>query len=304
MIAAMNLQDLRAFVAVAETGSISRAALRLHLTQPATTRRVQNFEAAMGSVALFDRTSKPLIVTPAGRQVLERCREVLRAIAELESSAWINGEPHGELRMGVGMGAEALLDPALEKLRRRFPRVVLRITADWTAMLIEALRTGALDVALAFVTTDHRLPPKVVMNPAGTETIKVVAARDAKLPRKRGGRLRLRDLGDYRWILNPDGCAYRVAVQRAHDVAGIPLQLAADVIGRDMQLSMVARGMGLGLASERAVRTSPYRRALRFVPLEDFQLTATVAVLHAGSLGSLDPVADLLQSQLTRQLAR
>jgi len=63
----MNLADLKAFVALAETGSISRAALRLGLTQPATTRRVQNFEASMGATALLDRSTKPATLTPADR---------------------------------------------------------------------------------------------------------------------------------------------------------------------------------------------------------------------------------------------
>jgi DNA-binding transcriptional LysR family regulator len=51
----MNLQDIEAFVAVAETGSVNRAAIRLNLTQPATTRRIQNFEAAIGDTPLFNR---------------------------------------------------------------------------------------------------------------------------------------------------------------------------------------------------------------------------------------------------------
>jgi DNA-binding MarR family transcriptional regulator len=95
----MNLADLKAFVAVAETGSVNRAALRLNLTQPAITRRVQNFEAALGGKALLDRSSKPPTLTPAGRQVLEYCRRVLAAVGELERTTLETGEPAGELRI-------------------------------------------------------------------------------------------------------------------------------------------------------------------------------------------------------------
>jgi DNA-binding transcriptional LysR family regulator len=55
----MNIQDIQAFIAAAETGSVNRAAVRLNLTQPATTRRIQNFEAALGGDSLFDRSVKP-----------------------------------------------------------------------------------------------------------------------------------------------------------------------------------------------------------------------------------------------------
>src|SRR5215510_5378973 len=115
----MNLADLKAFVAVAETGSINRAALRLGLTQPAATRRVQNFEAAIGA-ALLDRSSKPPALTAAGRQVLEHCRRVLKAVTELEANAAEQGEPAGELRIGLSPGlAEVVLTSPLDDLRRR-----------------------------------------------------------------------------------------------------------------------------------------------------------------------------------------
>jgi DNA-binding transcriptional LysR family regulator len=74
----MNLQDIEAFVAVAETGSVNRAAARLNLTQPATTRRIQHFEAAIGDAPLFNRTLKPAALTALGGHVLEHCRRVLR----------------------------------------------------------------------------------------------------------------------------------------------------------------------------------------------------------------------------------
>ncbi|WP_164212842.1 helix-turn-helix domain-containing protein, partial [Stenotrophomonas maltophilia] len=72
----MNLQDIEAFVAVAEAGSVNRAAIRLNLTQPATTRRIQNFEAAIGDAPLFNRAVKPAALTSLGTHVLEHCRRV------------------------------------------------------------------------------------------------------------------------------------------------------------------------------------------------------------------------------------
>jgi DNA-binding transcriptional LysR family regulator len=99
----MNLFDIEAFVAVVETGSVNRAALRLNLTQPAVTRRIQSFEATVGGAALLDRRAKPPVLTPAGRRVLEGCRQVLKAVTELRATA-SSGEPSGELRLGIAYG--------------------------------------------------------------------------------------------------------------------------------------------------------------------------------------------------------
>lgn len=73
----MKIDDIDAFVAVIRSQSISQAAESLRLTQPAITRRVQNFEEALG-VSLLDRNTKPLKPTPMGMRVYEQCRAVLR----------------------------------------------------------------------------------------------------------------------------------------------------------------------------------------------------------------------------------
>src|ERR1043166_7768483 len=105
----MNLGDLKAFVAVAEFGSINRAAAKLNLTQPAVTRRVQSLEAAIG-VTLLDRSSKPPTLTEDGHKALAYGRKVLRAIDDLSSKVGAQGVLGGEFRLGVAPG---LADAAL-----------------------------------------------------------------------------------------------------------------------------------------------------------------------------------------------
>src|SRR5262249_23275633 len=133
----MNLADLKAYVALAETGSINRAALRLRLTQPAGTRRIQNFETSIRGAPLLHRRLKPPVLTPAGRQVLAHCQRVLKAVAELEACAAGGAEPAGELRIGISPGlAESVLSTPLDDLRNRFPGLQLRVASEWTTPLI------------------------------------------------------------------------------------------------------------------------------------------------------------------------
>jgi DNA-binding transcriptional LysR family regulator len=299
----MDLRDIKAFVVFAETGSINRAALRLKLTQPATTRRVQNFEAAIGGAALLDRSAKPAILTPAGRQVLEHCRRVLAAVSELEESASETREPEGDLRIGIAHGhAEVVLSSPLDELRRRYPRIVLRVSSDWTSQLLEAVQTGAVDCAVGLVTKNHIVPAGLHAIPLGQESIVIVAARD-NYPRRKGrGPLRLHDLADQVWILNPPGCGCRAALQRAFDRTGAPMGIATEVFGEELQLSLIARGSGLGLVPKRQLDSSPHRRQLRVVRTTDFNLQAMITMLHGPSLGRLADAVNYLRDTISVRL--
>jgi DNA-binding transcriptional LysR family regulator len=298
----MNIRDIEAFVAVAEAGSINRAALRLNLTQPATTRRVQNFEAAIGGVTLLDRRVKPPVLTPAGRQVLERCRAALKAIAELKASV-SSGVPAGELRIGVAYGlGEVILSSPFDDLQRRFPEVHLRISSNWTVRLIDEVRTGALDCAIGLVVEGHQLPAGVRAVALGDEDIAVVTVRESGR-RKLPGRVRLSDLAGRAWVLNPRGCICRGALERAMDRAGLPMQVGAEVFGEELQLSYLVRSGGLGLVPRRMLANSPHRRRLKALDVADFHFRAAISVLHGPSLGRLDAAVAYLQDRVSARLA-
>ena len=117
----MKIDDIDAFVEVIRCQSISHAAESLQLTQPAITRRVQNFEQALG-VELFDRNTKPLKPTLIGTRVYEQCRLILREMDALRELVATDAPPTGVLRLGVPqtIGDVVLLD-ALKHLRSEYP---------------------------------------------------------------------------------------------------------------------------------------------------------------------------------------
>jgi DNA-binding transcriptional LysR family regulator len=292
----MNLHDVQAFVAIAESGSINRASHRLNITQPAVTRRLQGFEAALGGAALLDRSVKPPTLTPLGREVLEGCRKVLKAVAELKASS-TPGEPAGQLSIGVAHGlAEIALSSPLDDLRQRFPALRLRVIANWTNWLIQEVRAGSLDCAVALLDDSHVAPAGVYATAMGAEKLVVAAPRSARrlLARKTP---KLGDLAGYPWILNPAGCGYRAAVQRAFDRSKVPLDIAAEVSGHPLQLSLAARGVGLTIVPRRMLEASPYRRQLQIVKIDDFSHQATISLLHGPSLGRLAEPVELLRSR-------
>jgi len=298
----MNLQDIEAFVAVAEAGSVNRAAARLNLTQPATTRRIQNFEAAIGGAPLFNRAVKPAALTSLGSHVLERCRRVLAAVAELEACTAKAADPAGDLKAGVAHGlGEMVMTSPFDAVRRTFPRIRLQISSNWSTDLIEDVRSGGLDCAVGLLTEAHTVPPGVTRIALGAEQVVIVAP--AKLPAKPGRQpWRLRDLADKDWFLNPPGCGCRTALVKAFDRLQLPLRITAEVFGEDLQLSLLIQSGGLGLVPRRLLEHSPHRQALQILQVSDFVLPATVTLIRSATPGRFDPVIELLARELKSRL--
>ena len=161
---ALELQQLRQVLALAEHGSFVRAAAALHISQPALSRSIQNLERRFGS-DLFLRSSSGAVPTDLGRLYIERARDVLRMADELDREA----VSHGNLRTGrvaVGGGpypADAVLGRAAAKFVEQYPGVSVKVQArDWDELARE-LRSRELDFFVAETSTLHREPDLEVM---------------------------------------------------------------------------------------------------------------------------------------------
>lgn len=294
----INLHEIEAFVAVAETGSVNQAAIRLNLTQPATTRRIQNFEFSIGATPLFDRTVKPAALTTFGNHVLEHCRQVLIAVAELEACGTTAGDLTGILKAGVAHGLEeTLLTSPFNLLRKKFTKINLQISSDWSGKLMEGVRTGSLDCAIGLLVHDHIDPSRLLRIPLGSERIVVVTTAKESANSNQHP-LRLRDLSDQSWFLNPVGCACRAALMKAFDQLQLPIRIAAEVFGEDLQLSLLAQSGGLALVPQRQFESSPHRKALRILDVSDFNLPGTVSLIRRATPGRFNRVIDLLVEEM------
>jgi DNA-binding transcriptional LysR family regulator len=284
----MKLEDVRAFVAVVDTGSVGQAARRLNITQPAVTRRVQRLEETL-DVQLLDRESKPARPTRAGEAAYRRCLAVLRATDALTRETR-QDTPTGPLRVGISMGiAESVLAPALEALQARSPKIKLRLTTGYSADLRKRMAEGALDAAIVMSRPDRPIEDHDALQ-LGTERLVVIAGRGTALPPHRG----LADLAGMSWVLNPDGCGFRNELDRALAAAGHTLEIAAEAMGTTLQIALVARGAGLGLVPERPFRDSPQERHLRVLKLDDFAPRLDIWLLRANDLGPYGAPVDVL----------
>lgn len=146
----MDLAQLKAFVAVVDAGGVSRAADRLHVSQPALSRQVQTLEAELG-VALFDRVQRRLRLTSVGEDLLQRSRLVLLEAEGLrERAKSLQSGQTGVLKIGATPPIiEAPLSDFLGDWRKRHPGIDVHLTEDGGASLAERLHAG--DVHVAYV---------------------------------------------------------------------------------------------------------------------------------------------------------
>ncbi len=275
----MNIDDMRALVAVVEGGSLAHAAARLHLTQPAITRRLQRLEESLG-VTLLDRDQKPARPTEQGRSAYRACVDILRATEDLRRAV---GRPsaHQVLRLGVTPGVmDAVLRPVFAGLAREVPDGRLDLRTGPSLDLRAALRGGELDAAIVFLREEKGPDPRESAVRVGMEEVSFVAARSAGLPR----RMDLEDLADHPFVINPDGCGFRTGLEHRFLRCGKSLTVAASVWGIPQQLQLIADGVGIGLVPRRMVRASAESERLRIVEVPDFTARLAVWMMTAPSL--------------------
>ena len=142
----MTLVQLRHLIALAGSGSFSRSAEALFLTQPALSRSIRALEEEMGQ-PLFDRIGRRSELTPFGREVLERARLIVFEVDELAASGSQMREGRaGSLRVGMGSGPGAMLmTPLLREMAQRHPAMHLTISRGSTDRLVQGLRERTLD---------------------------------------------------------------------------------------------------------------------------------------------------------------
>ncbi len=293
------LDELKALVAVVEERSLTKAAAKLFLTQSAISRRIQQLEDLLRT-PLLDRTTRPPTPTAIGRRVYAQAVVTLRSLDSLVALTAQNTEPRGPFRIGIAHGlVEAIVVEPLRELRVRFPELDLQIRAAWSPEIMDDVLGGTLDAAVIMRSQESPVLASHHQCTIGSLDVVVVQSRIRPLV---GTPCSVSDLSRCDWIMNPQGCGYRAELERVMGEHGDELRVGVDAYGTEMQLQLVAAGLGLSIVPKSILALSLHRETLSIVDVKDFRFRINVNILHQSNVGNLIKPIELLRHCFTAKL--
>ncbi len=241
----MELYQLRSFVAVAELGHLTRAADKLHVSQPALSAQIKALEEEL-ELELFERRSSGMLLTTAGKRLVGEAQKLLSAAQSLRNEArTIKGEVVGVARVGT------LSDPRLIRVGElmsaaveRYPRIEIQLHHEVTGAAFEKVREGDLDASFYYGNLTHPSVADVVLRDL---TYRIVAPAGWK---ERLQQATWKDVAAEPWVMTPLISTHNelaTALFREHDIAPTKVLEADD---ERVVCSLVVSGLGMALMRE------------------------------------------------------
>jgi DNA-binding transcriptional LysR family regulator len=300
----MDIESVRTFLAIAETGGFTRAGQRLHRSQPAISRRIDLLEHALGA-PLFERMRGKARLTEAGQAFLPHAESALAALKDgCEAVRDLQAGPQGATSLAlVGTLADTRIVDTLRRFARRADKVRLELRTASSTEVTDLVRRGEATLGLRYFASDR---PDLVELGAGSEAMLVVAARDHRL----AGRRRLqaaRDLRSERWIGFPpspgdrDSSGHLLARQLIR--AGLDQADLTLIDSLTAQKRLAQAGFGLALVPESSVRDELRQGVLVALDVPAMRTSIPITALHRRA-GYLSPAAKALLTLLTQERKR
>jgi len=245
----MEIRQLRALVAIAETHTFTAAAERVHVTQAAISMQIRQLELETGML-LFVRTPRRCVLTHAGERLLERARRILRehddALAELSE---LSGTAHGRLRLGTAsaMFSSDQLPRILKILRTRCENVEVTVTSGTSETLVKQIVAGDLDIAFVSLPVEVRGVQTELMI---KDELIAIANPEHPLAHKRV--ISAFELAGQKLILGERGGNTRRLIDQFFAEAGLRPVVAMELSRLTSIKRMVESGMGIGIVPVRS----------------------------------------------------
>jgi DNA-binding transcriptional LysR family regulator len=246
----MEIKQLKAFVAIAETRTFTAGAKRVNVTQAAISMQIRQLEDEVG-LQLFTRTPRRVILTEAGESLLERARMILRehdmALAEI---AELGGVEKGRLRIGSASAefTTQQLPHILQSLRDDYPNAELSVSAGTSQTLVEKILHGDLDIAFVSLPVDNT---SIITDRLFSDQIVAIAHPDHPLAAKR--HISPAVLAEQKLILGERGGNTRRMIDDFFHAANLHPNVIMELSRQEAINQMVENNLGVGTAGAKTI---------------------------------------------------
>jgi DNA-binding transcriptional LysR family regulator len=258
----MDLKRLRTFVTVAEQGSVSKAALRLRVAQPALSRQIIDLEKEL-DLRLFDRVGRRLVLTREGKQLVANCRGVLGSAAlVVEQAQLLRGGAVGSLRIAASPQIiESVLPAFLQRYASKFPDIQVKLSEAVGRDQLTMLECGDADISIGLLGaihgadhfTSYQLP-----------AVEILAACQPSQELGDCGRIEIGRLTSYPLLLLDSTYVFRKSFDAACRLAGFEPNIRIESRAPHTLLALAEAGYGVAIV-QTAVPIKRYRLRIAHV---------------------------------------
>jgi DNA-binding transcriptional LysR family regulator len=240
----MDSESLKSFIIIAETGSFSLAAERLHVTQPAVSKRIAQLEEQLDS-KLFDRIGRSISLTESGQKLLPRAQRIIREIEDSKREIRdLSGNVSGNLSLGIShhIGLHRL-PPVLKQFSQQHPEVRLDISFKDSEIALDDIAHGRLELAVVTLPPDsYAMPSNLHAEQIWPDPLVFVIASDHPLHKK--GTIKLEQLAQLPAIMPGDTTYTGRLVKEAFTSRQLSLEVAMATNYLETIKMMVSIGLG------------------------------------------------------------
>lgn len=294
----MELRQLRYFVAIVDHGSLSRAALILHVAQPALTQQLRQLEQELG-VQLLHRTAQGVLSTDAGKVFYEHAQAILKQVADARSAVAQSAErPSGSVTLGLPHSISgALALPLLMATRAQYPEITLQLTEELTGNLSDQLKSGRVNLAVLF---DDGQLTQFATTPLAEEELHFICRADAAYAKGEQS-LTLEQALAATLILPGLQHGVRPRIESVAREAGLSLSNVIEINSIAILKSALLADMGATILPSAPVLDELQRGALRALRIHSPSISRTVVLCGSRNIPLTNAAAAICR--LVRQVS-
>ena len=260
----MDVPQLRTILHVAELGSLSKAADRLRIAQPALSRQVRLLEEELG-IRLFDRHGRGMVVTEAGKEVLRHAQRIMQELDEIRATVADEDAPlRGQVSIGMPPTVSDILSvPLVSAFQVRHPEARLRIVSAYTGYLLDWLHRGELDVAIMYETRPVR---SLRMEPLLEEVLFLIGPPDSGL--RPDLPVSFAQVAALKLFLPSLGHGLRTILEQSAQIAGCRLDVPVEADSYSTLKNLVESGHGYTILPLAPIHRDVLVGRLVYAPIE------------------------------------